>query len=137
MNQLGHVMDNAAAVHDFNFEVLASKIHHMVKIHNKLAVFRHVENPLSAVIATGRSIINMLSIEPHEQQRFHATRKLKWRDGPKHGAFNDIFGDNIRSIDIFNDRNRIGVRDPRRPVRVFEICRCVVNRFWHIAKVDV
>lgn len=129
-------MSDIAAVHDFDFKILATKVHHVIEVDNELAVFRHVENPLGTVITTGRSIINMLSIEPHEQQRFHATRKLERGDGFKHGAFDDVFGDNIRSIDIFNYRDCIGIRNPSRPVRVFEICRCVVNRFWHIAKVD-
>ena len=65
-------MSDIAAVHDFDFEVLATKVHHMIEVDNELAVFRHVENPLSAVIATARSIINMLPIKPHKQQRFHA-----------------------------------------------------------------
>lgn len=65
-------MSDIATVQDFNFKNLATKVHHMVKVHNELAVFRHVKNPLGAVIATGRSIIDMLSIEPHKQQRFHA-----------------------------------------------------------------
>ena len=129
-------MSDIAAVHDFDFKILATKVHHVIEVDNELAVFRRVENPLGTVITTGRSIINMLSIEPHEQQRFHAARKLERRDGPEHGAFNDVFGDNIRSVDIFNYRDCIGIRNPNRPVRVFEICRCVVNRFWHIAKVD-
>ena len=80
--------------------------------------------------------LNYSGANTHKQQRFHATRKLEWGDGSKHRAFDDVFGDNNRSIDIFNYRDCIGIRNPRRPVRVFEICRCVVNRFWHIAKVD-
>lgn len=65
-------MSNISTVHDFDFEVLATKVHNMVKVHNELAVFRDVENPLSAVIATVRSVKYMLSIKPHKQQRFHA-----------------------------------------------------------------
>ena len=30
MNQLGHVMDNAAAVHDLYFKFLATKVHHVI-----------------------------------------------------------------------------------------------------------
>jgi len=136
VNQFGHVVNDSAAIHDFNFKILATKVHHMIEIHNELAVFRHVKNPLGTVVTTGRGVKNMLTIKSHKQQRFHATRKLEWGDGSKHGAFDDVFGDNIRSIDIFNYRDCIGIRNPSRPVRVFEICRCVVNRFWHIAKVD-
>lgn len=46
VNQFGHVMNDSAAVHDFDFKILAAKVHHMIEIHNEFAVFRHVENPL-------------------------------------------------------------------------------------------
>lgn len=60
-------MSDIATVHDFDFKILATKVHHVIEIDNKLAVFRHVENPLGAVIATGRSIKNVFSIKLHEQ----------------------------------------------------------------------
>ena len=82
MNQFGHVMNDSAAVHDFDFKILATKVHHMIKIHNELAAFRHVENPLSTIVTTGRSVKNMLTIKSHKQLRFQATRKLEWGVDP-------------------------------------------------------
>ena len=55
-------------------------------------------------------------------------RDREWGDGSKHGPFDDVFGDNIRSIDIFNYRDCIGIRNPSRPVREM----CIRDRQWEV-----
>ena len=78
VNQFGHVVNDSAAIHDFNFKILATKVHHMIEIHNELAVFRHVKNPLGTVVTTGRGVKNMLTIKSHKQQRFQKAGVGRW-----------------------------------------------------------
>ena len=109
----------------------------MVEVHDHLAALRNLKQPLCTVVAAGGGIKDMLPVEPHEHERFNATREGKRRDASKNGALDDTCRDNLRLIDVTNHLDGERVRDPRVAIGVLEVHRRIVDGLGHVPKVDV
>ena len=130
-------MGDDTAIENLDLEIIGSEIHDMMQVNYQLALFGKLENPLRAIIPTGRCVENLLLIVLDKKQGLHATREHNGGNGPQDGALNQIRGDNGRLINVQDYLPRHGICNPGILIDIPEIQGGVVNRIRHIAEVDV